>query len=308
MYSPAETSATAEPQPPFSQATRVQDWRLPPQQRKESLLPLIVQLALEGESGRAIARKMELPERTVNHWLREVRREWFAKAAAGTAETLALGLARLDAVYREAMQAWRDSQREMQVELFENTEGDDGRAKKKRSVRTQTQRRNTACLGKAIDAVKTTFLLKGHAARLRTEAGSRDSGLIPVAEMLPEDFEALTENDLEHMNDDERRALVARCEAEIVASGETVPTETTDEDLKHMSDVELQAATARCKSEIADEEEKAIPAEPTEEDLEPATDEESQANGERVLAQIEAIRAARQARRASENASPRRAP
>ncbi len=71
-----------------------------PRARKESLLPEIAELALEGHSGRAVADQTGLPKRTVNHWLRELRREWSAEAAEGAAELFADAVARLKAIYR----------------------------------------------------------------------------------------------------------------------------------------------------------------------------------------------------------------
>ena len=73
--------------------------------RKETLLPEITQLALEGHSSQAIADKLGMPKRTVNYWLQEARQEWIARAALSAAEMFAADLARLDAIYREAMQA-----------------------------------------------------------------------------------------------------------------------------------------------------------------------------------------------------------
>ena len=107
----AEKPRTDEPQRPFSQAMRVTGLHLPPRRRKETFLPEITQLALQGDSGRAIARKLELPERTVNHWLRELRQEWTAKAAEDVAKMLALALARLESIYREAMEAFAPRRR-----------------------------------------------------------------------------------------------------------------------------------------------------------------------------------------------------
>ncbi len=89
--------------------------------RKETLLPEITQLALEGHPSQAIADKLGMPKRTVNYWLQEARREWIARAALSAAEMFAADLARLDAIYREAMQAWRNSQAEIDVRLVQHS-------------------------------------------------------------------------------------------------------------------------------------------------------------------------------------------
>ena len=65
-------AAEAPPQSVFSAATRI----LPPRPRKSAVLPEIVRLALEGHSNRAIGRKLGIPRRTVDRWLREQRQEW----------------------------------------------------------------------------------------------------------------------------------------------------------------------------------------------------------------------------------------
>ena len=166
---------------------------LPPQERKDTWLPLITRLALEGHSGRTIARTLELPVRTVNHWLREVRREWAAKTAEETAEMLALALARLDAIYREAMEAFRASQADKETQLVTETETADGRPKKKQSVRTQSQSGNAAFLAKAIEAVNAICLLMGGGPLPRIEGAGQDDALTPVEPMAPKDSEALTD-------------------------------------------------------------------------------------------------------------------
>ena len=99
------------------------------------MLPEVIRLALEGHSGEAIGRKVELPKRTVNRWLQRLRQEWIAKAEEGAGELFAFELARLDAIYREAMEAWRASQAEVEVRLVEDTS----------CRRRATRKRNAPC-------------------------------------------------------------------------------------------------------------------------------------------------------------------
>lgn len=165
---------------------------LPPRRRKDTLLPVITRLALGGESGRAIARKLELPERTVNHWLREVRREWSAKAAADTAEMLGSAVARLESVYGSAMEAFAASQADKETQLVTETERADGGSEKKRSLRTETRSGNAALLGRATEAAKAIYLLLGGGRLPRTGIADGQDELIPAAAEKPEDSKAAT--------------------------------------------------------------------------------------------------------------------
>ena len=75
--------------------------------KKAAVLPEIARLSLEGHSNRAIGRKLGVPRRTVDRWLREQRQEWSENAPKNSVELYAVAMARLEAVYREAMEAWR---------------------------------------------------------------------------------------------------------------------------------------------------------------------------------------------------------
>ena len=85
MCSITENPATTDnPQPQPAQAEKVNHLRASPRRRKETLLPQIMQLALDGHSGESIAQKRGLPKRTVNHWRQKVRQKWTADVAEGT--------------------------------------------------------------------------------------------------------------------------------------------------------------------------------------------------------------------------------
>ena len=242
MCSVTEKATSDDRQPHVSQAVRLTNLHLGPRRRKETMLPQITRLALEGHSGQAIAKVVGLPKRTVNHWLRELRREWSANVAQGAAEMMAVSMARLDSIYREAMEAWRDSQTEIQIRLVEDTEAasDDRRSRKKKSsVRTQPPRRNAAMLARAIDVVKATYLLMGPAAPPPAEAG----GVPPIP------LEMLTTKDMKEMTDDELRNVMARSRAAIAAAGGAVPG-LEEIDLSHMTDDELRAIVAETTAEL----------------------------------------------------------
>ena len=182
MCSVAEAAARPSSTATFPGPARDDSPRRSRRRRKETLLPEITRLALEGHTGQAIARQVGLPKRTVNHWLRELRQEWTAKAAEGAGEMFAVELARLDSIYREAMEAWRKSQTDIQVRLVEQIEAAGGEPRKRRSVRTQSQRGNAALLTRAMAAVMASCRLKGQI--VPSAAADLDEGASPAETTL----------------------------------------------------------------------------------------------------------------------------
>ena len=73
--------------------------------RKESLMPQVTQLALEGLSRAKIGKIVGVPGSTVHRWLLELRREGASRAVVDTAQMIADTVARYDLIYREAMKA-----------------------------------------------------------------------------------------------------------------------------------------------------------------------------------------------------------
>ncbi len=139
-----------DPQPPFSQSVRVtagQESLRPP---KAVLLPEIARLSLEGHPSKAIARELGVPRRTVDHWLRQQRQQWAESAADNAAELFAVAMARLESVYREAVEAWRRSLADKQVTVVRL--GSNDAAKPNGTLRKTTQSGQAAFLGKAIHA------------------------------------------------------------------------------------------------------------------------------------------------------------
>jgi hypothetical protein len=121
----------------------------PPRRTKSELLPDVVRLSLECVPSREISRKLGVPRQTIDRWLLEERQEWAKIAEEKAAQHYVATLARLEAAYREAMEAWRASRAD-KLTTFES-DGDDD-AKPKRSRRTVTQSGQAALLGKAIQA------------------------------------------------------------------------------------------------------------------------------------------------------------
>ena len=208
MCSVSEKPPADDLQPQPGQAERVTPAMLAARRRKETLLPEITQLALEGHSSQAIADKLGMPKRTVNYWLQEARQEWIARAALSAAEMFAADLARLDAIYREAMQAWRNSQSEIGVRLVQHSQTGDGKSITKRSLRTQPQRGNAAYLTRATAAVMASWRLKGKPGLPSIDA---DAGTLPAD---------VPNEDLENMSEDQLRDYRARLSATIEAIDE----------------------------------------------------------------------------------------
>jgi hypothetical protein len=163
--------------------------------RKAELLPEITQLALEGHTGRSIALRLSVPIRSVNYLLKDLRRQWLAAAAQTSADLMSVELARLNGVYREAMEAWRRSESEVQSWLAEQKKGgEDGAANDKKPPR-----RNAALLRGALAALRQIReFLDRSAPRAATTA--RRPALTPRP---AGDLESLSEEDL--------LALEAKC-------------------------------------------------------------------------------------------------
>jgi transposase len=170
------------------------------------VLPRVIELAREGRSGQTIADRVGVPKRTVNHWLHELRQEWIAETAGSAAEMFAMTQARLTAVYSEAMEEWQDSKGKIEVVVVEEAQAaeESGGALRKRSVRTQPQRRNAALLGQAIAAAKAIFDLTVRG--LAAPARRAESGGGATAAETP------TEEDSQPGRDDQSRAAAAPCE------------------------------------------------------------------------------------------------
>ena len=80
-------------------------------------------------------------------------------------------MARLESVYREAMEAWRRSLADKQVTV--ETLGNDGAAKPKATLRKTTQSGQAALLGKAIQAARENSKFNAkHLEAMRQGAGN----------------------------------------------------------------------------------------------------------------------------------------
>ena len=93
--------------------------------------------ALAGQSCRQLAATFGLTKSTVSRWLQELR-EGCPTRVAGSAEIIAHAVARYDALYRKALEAWDLSQADKQTESVVEIETARG-PKKKRTRRTESQ-------------------------------------------------------------------------------------------------------------------------------------------------------------------------
>lgn len=159
-----------------------------PRRQKAVLLPEIARRALEGHSSRAIGRELGVPRRTVDRWLREQRKQWAISALESGEELFAVAMARLESVYREAMDAWRRSLDDKQMAV--ETLGGDGATKANGSLRKTTQAGQAALLGKAIQAARE--ISKFHAQHLDAACKSQKTERSRVRQDLADELQGLS--------------------------------------------------------------------------------------------------------------------
>jgi hypothetical protein len=210
-------------------------------ERRKTLLPQITQLARAGHNSREIGEKLGIAKTTVHRWLRKMGWKFAAEQPLDPAEVIRKHIAHYRSIYRKAIKGWNDSQAEKQVRVVEDTTapGDAG-SKKKRSLRTETQRGDAACLTKAMEARKAIDALEQRLAALERSAAAAP---VPVEE--------LTDEDLENMTDAQLAALDARLAAENGPAGGSVPLPAlSDDDLHAMTAEQLRALELQLLDEI----------------------------------------------------------
>ncbi len=206
-----------------------------PRPPKSALLPEIARLSLTGHSGRAIGRRLHVPQRTVARWLAELQQEWAQRAAEDAGHLVSVTLARLELAYRDAMEAWQQSLADKEVTA--EAPGGDGRAAAKTSVRRTTQSGQAALLGKAIQAAKEIYAFRqkhlhavrqAEAAEAQAKAAEADRRCCELAEEIKEmrrmdksefeDLESLlmeTGKDAEYRDPEELVEVLDRLPAEV---------------------------------------------------------------------------------------------
>jgi hypothetical protein len=146
-------------------------------------------MTLEGYSNRAIGMELGVPRRTLDRWIQELRRQWSARAKGTAAEMFSLTVARLESVFREAIEACCCSKADKQVRLKPAAEGS---SKTSGSIRTKSQSGQAALLGKAMQAALAICKVEERHLEYRREKVDYDDA--KLADLL-EEIENLTEEE-----------------------------------------------------------------------------------------------------------------
>ena len=223
-------------------------------QRKEDVLPKISKLAEEGLGSRKIAAKLGTSLSNTALAARDSQRS-VAKEPPDPAERIARKIKRYRSIYRKLIAAWRRSQEDKQVRVIENSGPADApaAAKKKRSVRKETQTGNAAYLAKALDVQRRIDQLEDRLAALHDSGAESPNGdRSPLADLSDEDLEKLTYDDMDTMNDDELFTVSARLRAKYEREGvKNLRPLITNEELRAMTSEQLDALVNELRQEIA---------------------------------------------------------
>ncbi len=149
-------------------------------QRREALLPQVTQLSLNGYSFAEISAKVGVNRTTIAHWLQQQRQSHATLAVQDTAAMIADIVERYELIYREALDAWRNSRREKPVEPRDDSDTADG-SKTKRSIQGEGGVGNAAFLGKAMAALKAIREIRGLDAPRKTQISGLGGGPVLLA-------------------------------------------------------------------------------------------------------------------------------
>ncbi len=122
--------------------------------RKADLLPRAAALAAEGRTYQEIAAALGVAKSTVCQWLRDRPLGRAAAQALGTPRMTAKLAARYESLYHCAVREWNRSGSDGRTETVLTIEPAGGSPTTKTTVRTERRTGNTACLGKALAAMK----------------------------------------------------------------------------------------------------------------------------------------------------------
>ncbi len=179
---------------PLFDATQAAEDRRPhaaPRPSRSVILPEIVRLSLEGHSSRAISRKTAVPRQTVDRWLWQQRQEWAQSAEETAGQLFAIAKARLESVYREAMEAWRDSLAGKQTTAAAAGNDGDGKAD---PVRRTTQSGQASLLGKAVRAA--VEIAKFHAKHVEAARRAKTAKRRRARRILADEIASLPQPEL----------------------------------------------------------------------------------------------------------------
>ncbi len=124
------------------------------QARKADLLPRAAALAAEGRTYQEIAAALGVAKSTVCQWLRDRPLGRAAAKALGTPRMTAKLAARYESLYHRAVREWNRSQSDRRTETVLTIAPAGGSPTTKTTIRTEPRTGNTACLGKALAAMK----------------------------------------------------------------------------------------------------------------------------------------------------------
>ncbi len=126
-------------------------------------------------------------------------------------------------------------------------------AKKKRSLRTETQTGNAAYLAKALDIQRRIDQLEDRLAALHDSGAESPNGdRSPLADLTDEDLERFTNDDLDTLTDDELDTVSARLRTKYEREGaKNLRPSVTSEELRAMTDEQLDALANELREEIA---------------------------------------------------------
>ncbi len=122
--------------------------------KKAALLPRAAELAGEGRTYQEIADALGIAKSTVCQWLRDRTLGRAAAKALGTPRMTAKLAARYESLYQRALREWNRSKADRRTQTVVTSEPAEGGPTTTTTVRTEPQKRNAACLGKAVAAMK----------------------------------------------------------------------------------------------------------------------------------------------------------
>jgi len=184
-------------------------------QRKAVLKPEVLDLYLGGLRTPAIAKKLELSERTVRQWLEEMRKGWAEMNMAETGPLIVQTTARYEHIFREAMAAWW---RSVEGDSSENDAVDQQSTTAKPARKPQLG--SAIFLARAMEALKGIREIRGLDAPRRTEITGPSGGPIELAAITGESLQKMSSEQLDGLGqsiDDHIRGL----ELEARHQGET---------------------------------------------------------------------------------------
>jgi hypothetical protein len=164
-------------------------------QRRETLLPEVQKLALEGHGPAMIAEILGMPKSTVTYWLKGSRSKGDTWRPQVSVDLPTHVLDCYYTIYRAAMTGWRCSRNRKIVRPAEDP-GHEDPSKQNRSSRRVIRAGNPIFLTKAMEALKAIRDFKGLDAPRRTELTGMGGGPFQLAVVMDEDLRNMSNEQL----------------------------------------------------------------------------------------------------------------